>query len=358
MLLHLVGGFLGAGKTTAILAAWQDLSSRGMTAAVILNDQGNQQVDGKFMQSHGIPSEEVADGCFCCHFDKLTEKINSLISATNPKVLFAESVGSCTDLIATVAKPMALLHPDLKIVISIFADATLLISLIEGTSLFIEENLRYIFKKQMEEADLLVVSKSDQLSPVQRERIRTVLGIENPGKKIIFQNSLDASQVVQWLKAADQYDGRLPRRSLVINYDRYADGEARLSWMDATVEVNARRYNAWNAACAIISSLSQQLRTLGFTIGHLKFFLEAEGATHKASYTMHQDDAPPALPERPVNRCQLLINARVQTDPEQLRSLLDEVLKEVAERFDCVAKPGPLKAFRPDYPVPNHRIAD
>lgn len=358
MLLHLVGGFLGAGKTTAILAAWQELHSKGISAAVILNDQGNQQVDSKLMQSHRIPSEEIADGCFCCRFDQLVEKINSLVYSTKPEVLFAESVGSCTDLIATVAKPMIIQYPDLKIIISIFADATLLISLIEGTSLFIEENLRYIFKKQIEEADLLIINKSDQVTLVQRERISAVLGIENPGKKIIFQNSLDASHIMKWLKASDQYEVLRPRTSLIINYDLYADGEARLSWMDAAVEVSAPRYNAWSAACAIISSLNAQICALGFTIGHLKFLLEADGVTHKASYTMHQDEAPPGLPERPVNRCKLLINARVQTSPEQLTALLDEVLKEVTEKFDCAVKKGPMKAFRPGYPVPTHRIAD
>ncbi|MGA9958965.1 MAG: GTP-binding protein, partial [Acidobacteriaceae bacterium] len=41
----IVGGFLGAGKTTLILAAAKELERRGIRSAVILNDQGNELVD-------------------------------------------------------------------------------------------------------------------------------------------------------------------------------------------------------------------------------------------------------------------------------------------------------------------------
>ena len=43
----------------------------------------------------------------------------------------------------------------MEIVISIFADAELLLSLMEGKSSFLDDSVRYIYKKQLEEADCI-----------------------------------------------------------------------------------------------------------------------------------------------------------------------------------------------------------
>ena len=66
-----VGGFLGAGKTTALAAAARDLATRGLRASVITNDQGSQLVDTEILRAEGFPTEEVIGGCFCCRFDEL-----------------------------------------------------------------------------------------------------------------------------------------------------------------------------------------------------------------------------------------------------------------------------------------------
>ena len=58
-----VGGFLGAGKTTLILAAASELKRRGMRSAAILNDQSNALVDTQLAELHGVPSSEVTTGC-------------------------------------------------------------------------------------------------------------------------------------------------------------------------------------------------------------------------------------------------------------------------------------------------------
>ena len=52
--LCLVGGFLGSGKTTAILEATKYLYTSGKKVGVITNDQGTQQVDSLFIKSHDI----------------------------------------------------------------------------------------------------------------------------------------------------------------------------------------------------------------------------------------------------------------------------------------------------------------
>ena len=102
---YLLGGFLGAGKTTLILAASRVLDARGMRAAVILNDQGNELVDTQFIEENGILADQVTGGCLFCRFSDLLSAAERLRTYA-PHVIFAEAVGSCTDISATTLQPL------------------------------------------------------------------------------------------------------------------------------------------------------------------------------------------------------------------------------------------------------------
>ena len=111
MKLFLVGGFLGSGKTTAIHQAALVLQESGINVAVVTNDQGEDLVDTAFLEDAGVPTKEVLNGCFCCNYDQLSNAVFSLQANEAPAVIFAESVGSCTDLVATIAKPFNKFNP-------------------------------------------------------------------------------------------------------------------------------------------------------------------------------------------------------------------------------------------------------
>src|SRR5438552_11413232 len=96
----MLGGFLGAGKTTAVARLAQWLTQKGVRVGLITNDQGGQLVDTLLLSSRGFPVEEIAGGCFCCRFNSLLEAGGRLTQHTRPDVFIAEPVGSCTDLVA------------------------------------------------------------------------------------------------------------------------------------------------------------------------------------------------------------------------------------------------------------------
>ena len=98
-------GFLGAGKTTLILAAARILAERGVKCAAILNDQAGDLVDSAFVEAQGVATGEVTGGCFCCRFSDLMDSLDQ-VRAIAPGVIFIEPVGSCTDLSATILQPL------------------------------------------------------------------------------------------------------------------------------------------------------------------------------------------------------------------------------------------------------------
>ncbi|MEQ1776879.1 MAG: GTP-binding protein, partial [Burkholderiales bacterium] len=102
----MLGGFLGAGKTTAVARLAQHLTAQGHRVGLITNDQGSELVDTAMLRSRGFATEEIPGGCFCCRFNSLVDAANKLTNASRPDVFIAEPVGSCTDLVATVTYPL------------------------------------------------------------------------------------------------------------------------------------------------------------------------------------------------------------------------------------------------------------
>ncbi len=356
MKLFLIGGFLGSGKTTAILKASHLLESEGVPMAVVTNDQGDQQVDAAFFRSQGVQAEEVSNGCFCCNFDRLDHHIGRMLEDFNAEVVFAESVGSCTDLIATVAKPMARLRPDLRMIISVFTDADLLASLIEGSARFTSDDLRYIYKKQLEEADILVVNKIDLIPPSRLELVRQTITEEYPGKVLLFQNSLKDEDVRAWLDTLNEWPIGGHRNSLELDYDRYGDGEAQLAWLDKSLVISSPYGEAVRVADRIIHGIYSSLMSRNLAIGHLKFFVEGENWNKKISFTMTDSGSEQLSGSQKETNLKMLINARVQTDPEQLTQIVHDVLNNVVAMYACKIEVGRWTAFSPAYPRPTYRI--
>lgn len=353
MKVFLIGGFLGSGKTTAIAGACRLLMTSGRKVGVITNDQGDQQVDTLTMTSLDIPSREVAGSCFCCNYDQLDAQIRSLEDDCLPEIIFAESVGTCTDLAATIARPLAKFRPEIDVVICVFADAAFLAALLEGSVVFVEESVRYIYKKQLEEADLIVINKMDLLVPGQENLIREMLRAEYGHKPCLFQNSTDEVDVTNWLQ---QMDGMMTSGVVLdIDYNTYGEGEAMMGWLDKRLVIEDAGGMAADVARKIMEAIFRRIAEERLLIGHLKFFVNAAGWSRKVSFTASSNDFQEFAAD-PAQRVDLLVNARVQTNPKRLAHIVDDVVRNMSATGRNIT-PGPWSAFVPGFPRPTHRMA-
>src|ERR1700720_1008414 len=181
------GGFLGAGKTTAMLRLAEDLTMQGRGVGLITNDQSHGLVDTARVAAKGLPVQEITGGCFCCRFNSLTDAADRLTRDARPDVFLAEPVGSCTDLRATVQYPLRRLYGDDYRVapLSVLVDplrAARVLGLESGRSF--SPKVLYVYEKQLEEADLLVINKSDLLDAGQREALERALSSRFPQAEI------------------------------------------------------------------------------------------------------------------------------------------------------------------------------
>lgn len=359
MKLYLLGGFLGSGKTTAIQRACEALLNRGNSVAVITNDQGIQLVDSAFIKGHQIPGREVVKGCFCCNYNQLEEGILSLQAEEKLDILFAESVGSCADIVATIIKPLRKFHRETDIVYSVFADALQLLRIAAGKALTFDEDVNYIYEKQLEEADILVVNKSDLLSKEEKCIIENWVQKSFPGRTYLFQNSLEVKDIKKWMETLICFNPDTERNSLQINYDKYGAGEAKLAWLDCEVEISTGNMNAISVATILINKIYSRICQQRLPIGHLKFLMRAGEWQRKVSFTSLNE---PFLRQSDslynINSLTLIINARVQTLPEILKNTVKEIFDEIMEEQACVIKYHDLSAFQPGFPKPTYRMTD
>jgi len=357
--LCLVGGFLGSGKTTAIVEAAKYLSHEKKKVGVITNDQGTEQVDGLFVKSHDIPSQEVSGGCFCCNYGDLEKSIHTLIDNNDSDIIFAESVGSCTDLAATVINPLLSFNPgEYEIVLSVFADVRLLIQFLKNEKDIFYDNVNYIYETQLEEADIIVVNKIDLLNEEQLASAKKLITAEYGDKVIHYQNSLSRESIIEWLQFVNDNFYNSSRRSTPeINYDIYGAGEAELAWLDEEIGIVADDKNAVAAGYNLINKIYTKIVQHEYSIGHLKFLMNDGEKQWKISFNsidLHQEIDVSNHPE--TDRIIILINARVQAPPVLLQKIIAEAVIETEFSMSCKIIENNLSSFNPGYPNPTHRI--
>ena len=214
---------------------------------LITNDQGRNLVDTAMLRSQGFATEEIPGGCFCCRFDSLVEAAQQLTERSRPEVFIAEPVGSCTDLVATVTYPLRRLYGENFTVapVSVLVDpirALRVFGVEQGGSF--SEKVLYIYKKQLEEADLVVISKCDLLDEARLESLRAAIAARFPRKEILAVSAREGTNLEAWF-ARIASEEQAAGKAMEVDYAVYADGEALLGWLNCTVQLSAKQGVRW-----------------------------------------------------------------------------------------------------------------
>jgi len=358
--LVIVGGFLGAGKTTSILSMAKHLLNSGKKIGIVTNDQGSDLVDTNFLVKEGLPVLEVTGGCFCCNFDEFTAKVNELAENEMPDVILAEPVGSCTDLIATIYKPF--MHNYVKQFVlrplSIVADPKRVKRLMmEKEDSPFPNEVNYLFRKQMEEADIIVLNKVDTLTDEELRTITEFLQKEFKGTDVLAVSAKNSTGIKDWIQVVMGREA-VPGSSLEIDYNTYALAEEYLGWLNSAALLKAEKPIDVNSFIKrLMSEIRAKLEDMNREIAHLKIYGIAQDDWVKASITSIYDEIDfNRTMEKETAQFNLIINARVNTDPETLRPLVETVLDAVCSGMDTEVVHLKTECFKPGRPMPRYRM--
>jgi G3E family GTPase len=348
-----VGGFLGAGKTTLLLRAAQSLANQGRRVGIVTNDQGQNLVDTALAGEQDVPRVEVAGGCFCCRFPDLLASIRALQAAAQPEIILAEPVGSCTDLAATVLRP---LHTQFPHEFTL-APLTILVDPLREPARF-PTVVDYLYQRQLAEADIIALSKGDLLAPGAAQATLSRLQARYPNADVISLAARTGAGVAEWIEGCLTRTSGL-EQALDLDYARYAEAEACLGWLNATGSLSADRPFApadWLAQT--LTGLEQCFAGQGAEIAHVKLHMTTPEGPLKASLTQLGD--PVSWDVRASGsstwHAQFILNARVHSTPSTLESIVRQTTALVSAQQGIRCEFSYLECFSPLPPQPTFRL--
>lgn len=177
--IDIISGFLGAGKTTLI----KKLLENGFNhekLVLIENEFGEIGIDGTFLKESGVNIKEINSGCICCSLvGDFTKSMSEVIERFNPERIIIEpsGVGKLSDIVSAVLK----LDLDIKL--------NIVTTVVDGSKCKIYmKNFGEFFNNQVEDANTIIVSKTEKLTDEKKEEVLQLLKEKNPNANILFVN--------------------------------------------------------------------------------------------------------------------------------------------------------------------------
>jgi G3E family GTPase len=353
--LILAGGFLGAGKTTLLWEAAKRIIQKGKRVGLITNDQAPELVDTALLAHNDVKVAEVNGSCFCCNFNGLIEATRGLRKEVLADVIIAEPVGSCTDLSATIVQPLKenLKGELLVSPLTVLVDPTRLSDILKGGNAGLHPSAAYILKKQLEESDIILITKTDLLEAKELEVLIEKVKLQFPASEVMTVSAVTGEGIDQWLdKVTSNSDAG--KRLIEVNYDVYAEGEAVLGWLNTTIELTGTAVD-WDAfSHQLMQSLSAQFDAMDASVGHVKILMESgnqflvsnlTGPSHTLTFRQSAGVSDKAV---------LTLNARVEMAPEKLEKMVTQTMNELTGNT-IGKKVLAHRCLSPGRPNPTHR---
>lgn len=360
----MIGGFLGAGKTTTLAKLAKHYISQGQRVCLVTNDQAFDLVDTLALRVQGFDVGEVAGACFCCKFADLVDTINHLANERLPDVVITEPVGSCTDLVATVIEPLRRLHGDRFVI----APLAVLCKPSHGLKILGPDKQRsgfspqaeYIFLKQIEEAHVVIVNKIDRLTDPQRRDLMDVLRGRFPKKELLAMSAKTGEGLLELAELLSQtHDG--DTQFMDVDYDTYAAGEAELGWLNATfdiVGIAAPGVSLDEAVLTLMESLRRELASMQLEPAHLKTLVQdAKGRAAMANLVSSTSGVDLSMSSPVTSQAfEFTVNARAAGAPDELLTATEIAIHAFCQRYQCQHTQRRTQHFRPGRPEPTHRV--
>ena len=359
--LILVGGFLGAGKTTLLEAAAAQLSEKGHRTGLITNDQAPGLVDTAFLSRNDQAVEEVSGSCFCCNLEGLMNAVTHFRLNAKADVIFAEPVGSCTDLSATIIQPIRDRMADALVTspLSVLVDPDRISGILDGGTAGLHPSAAYILQKQIEEADIVVLSKSDVLTPEKLSALKKKVKKWCPSSTVLPVSARTGKGLSGWLDVVMSRSDA-GRKIVEVDYDRYAEGEAVLGWLNATITLKGQSTEWKVYATGLLKMMGHRFDSLGAPVGHVKLLI-ADEDNHclVGNLTGSSDTLTVRGPSIQSPSVRLTLNVRVEMTPKELEDICRETLASacgeeitmITDIWRCLSPGRPNPTQRYDYIV-------
>jgi G3E family GTPase len=229
---------------------------------------------------------------------------------------------------------------------------------------------RYILDRQIAESDWIVASKADRFDDGSRKRVAAALREVAPDRPVYWVSAESGEGVDRWLDDA-LHATNGGSRVVDVDYDTYAEGEALLGWLNASmtgqsatgVEVDWRM-----ELCDLLERLRERFHAAGDAVGHMKA-RAATGDVDVVANVTATDTPTVVRGDARTHQADVTLNLRVEMTPERLESIVREMLGIETDRgSEAPGQRGTRRSIEwrihnwrclaPGRPEPTHRYLD
>lgn len=348
----ILGGFLGAGKTTLAINLGRFLKDKyKKSIAIITNDQGNVLVDTRFAEEAGFDVREVLGGCFCANFDEFVKHARTLVQMKRPDIIIAEPIGTSTNILATVVAPLRTLYPDEFEVapLMVVVDAT------QASKLTGSEpgKVKLIPSHQVQEAEIIIVSKMDRIPEDERERTIEAIAREHGEAEIIPYSSVTGENLdkISKIILSDRKSTKVP---VGADNSIFRGEKASLGWYSSVAKIESvDGADIYGFLTSIMRRIASSFRPE--EIAHVKFVVRSPEVGVKMSLVGNSIGVDGLRGSRYLRgEGELVLNARVIAAPDNLSRILRDAVTTACKESGIKLNELNEKCFTPKPEAPSY----
>ncbi|MFP4169783.1 MAG: GTP-binding protein [Methanomassiliicoccales archaeon] len=349
----ILGGFLGAGKTTLAVRLGRLLKEEyDKSVAIITNDQGDVLVDTEFTKEAGFDVREVLGGCFCANFDDFVKNARSLVQMSRPDVIIAEPIGTSTNILASVVAPLRTLYPDEFEVapLTVVVDGTQALGLLEGGE---REGTTLIPSHQVKEAECLVLSKVDRLPESSLEPTMEALHRHLNGVEVIPYSSVTGENLdtVLDLILSDRVSRKMPTGA---DQSTFAGEKASLGWYSSSSTLlPSGKVDLYDLVTSVMRKVADSFDASA--VAHVKVVVRSPSVGVKVSLVGNSMQVDGLSGSRYLEEPgSVVVNARVISSPEHLSGVLRDIIDSLEEEMPLSLRDFEESCFTPRPEAPSY----
>ena len=354
--LLVLGGYLGAGKTTlAINLAKSMKAKHDKTTAIITNDQGDVLVDTEYARDSGFDTREIMGGCFCTNFDNFVANARNLVATGKPDVIIAEPIGSSTNIMSSVVSPMRSLYPDEFSVapLCVAVDCVRALDILNSSKDRDVDTVDLIPAHQIRDAEVVILTKTDLVSKDTIAKIREKIDAMIPGIRMIETSSTDLRNIedIMDIILSEEVSVKAP---IAEDNRGFAFEKAKLGWYSGTYKVDPQGdLDMYSLATDLMKGVASEYGAK--SIVHVKVMLESPEAACKMSLVQENMQVDGIFGSRFMKtEGKLVLNARVISPPKKLEEVMRDIIGNATEKYGMKLEMENEKCFMPKPESPSH----
>lgn len=329
-------GFLGSGKTTAMMALTNLHSKNRVKAAMISNDLGDQSLaDNKLAKLAGCNASELTGECICYQTENLVARLDALFGREGCELVISDIPGFGVGALEHVYHTLQQQYPGRYALapFTVLVEPRTVELLRSGRG----ADLEYILRTQLAEADLIVLSKCDLLEDARRREAEDYLRQNWPRAKLLPISAKTGFGMEELSRALTEGQASLHRPDIGYGGEAFRNAMGKISeyyiQYHAAVCCNDFDGNAYLEDLA--EGIRTGIRQLGKEIPHLKLLAwEPEGDYGKMDVLGV---------ERPVETCHrftrpcteiaVMLNGSAACPADRLEDVITETINSVSRRY-------------------------